>query len=517
MRKWIEKCAAALLASLLCAANGNLAFLPARTQFFRHNAALSVETRCNEVGSVCGPVRPSCRASKAVLRMAVGTTKEPGNYTHSTMQNTGKGSLWDCYQPDTRLIRGGYHGDEWSSDPLGRSYVNPPVYRASTITFPSVDAIREATRLTVAKRGAGITYGLFGTPTAFALEEAFAMIEGADNALSVSSGAAAINAALFAFVNSGDHVLVSDGVYAHTRQLCGNFLKGKCNVSTTYFDPTCSPGELEALIEPNTKLVFLESPSSNGFELHDFPSLAARAKEHGLVVIADNTYGPTLFHPIALGADVSINAATKYIGGHSDIMLGLIACTREAYPPLRRSVQMLACPAGPDDCYMALRGLRTLGVRLRQHGLGALQVAEWLEKQPQVVRIMHPALPSHPQHQIFLRDFGGTNGLFALQLRDTYSTAAVDAFCDSLALFHKGFSWGGYESLILPTDVYRTVTPWKYGQGYGATLRVHIGGMRACVCERVCVLVCRHVHESYIHAINDRFYIHRPCMHACRA
>jgi len=227
--------------------------------------------------------------------------KEPGNYTHSTMQNTGKGALWDRYEPDTRLIRGGYHGDEWSSDPLGRSYVNPPVYRASTITFPSVEAIREATRLTVAKKGAGITYGLFGTPTTFALEEAFAIIEGADNALAVSSGAAAINAAFFAFVDSGDHVLVSDGVYSHTRQLCGTFLKGKCNVATTYFDPTCSPDELEALIQPNTKLVFLESPSSNSFELHDFPALAACAKQRGLIVIADNTWGPTLFHPMALG------------------------------------------------------------------------------------------------------------------------------------------------------------------------------------------------------------------------
>lgn len=336
------------------------------------------------------PAESRCPWALRMQASRSSSNKEPGNYTHSTMQNTGKGALWDRYQPDTRLIRGGYHGDEWSTDPLGRSFVNPPVFRASTITFPNVEAIREATRLAVAKKGAGITYGLFGTPTAFALEEAFAMIEGADNALSVSSGAAAINAAFFAFVDSGDHVLVSDGVYSHTRQLCGTFLKGKCNVATTYFDPTCSPDELEALMKPNTKLVFLESPSSNGFELHDFPALAARAKEHGLIVVADNTWGPTLFHPMALGADVSINAATKYISGHSDVMLGLIACTRDTYPIIRKSVQMLACPASPDDCYMALRGLRTLGVRLRQHGLGGLQVAEWLEKQPQVARVLHP-------------------------------------------------------------------------------------------------------------------------------
>jgi len=453
------------LAFLLCALQGGAAFMP--TLAVSRSWALR-------------------RDSPVSLRMAASSAqKEPGNYTHSTMQNTGKGALWDRYEPNTRLIRGGYHGDEWSSDPLGRSYVNPPVYRASTITFPSVEAIREATRLTVAKKGAGITYGLFGTPTTFALEEAFAIIEGADNALAVSSGAAAINAAFFAFVDSGDHVLVSDGVYSHTRQLCGTFLKGKCNVATTYFDPTCSPDELEALIQPNTKLVFLESPSSNSFELHDFPALAACAKQRGLIVIADNTWGPTLFHPMALGADVSINAATKYISGHSDVMLGLIASTREIYPAIRKSVQMLGCPASPDDCYLALRGLRTLGVRLKQHALGGLQVAEWLEKQPQVARVLHPALPSHPQHAIWARDFRGACGLFTIQLVDAYSTDAVDALCDNLALFQKGFSWGGYESLILPTDIYRTVTAWTYGDGYGRTLRLHIGleDVRDLICD----------------------------------
>jgi len=394
-------------------------------------------------------------------------------YTHSTMVTTGKGETWDDFRLDTRIVKGGYHGDEWTTDPLGRSVVNPPVYHASTVTFPTVAALREARK---DYPFMGMSYGRHGNPTSFALEEAFAVLEGGDNACAVASGVAAINAALLAFVKSGDHIIISDGVYDPTRSFCDKFL-AKFKVTTTFFDPTCTPEQLAALFQPNTKVLYLESPSSLSFEMHDFAALAQVAKERGAVVIADNTYGPTLLRPLELGADVSLNAATKYIGGHSDLMMGLIACSRATYRQVKRSVQTLGCPPGPDDCYLCLRGLRTLGVRMQRHQQSALAVARWLEKRSEVARVMHPALESHPQHAIFKRDFKGSSGLFSIQLKEEFSARAVDAFCDNLKLFAMGYSWGGFESLILPCNISdaRSVVKWKYGAGYGATLRLHIG------------------------------------------
>ena len=376
---------------------------------------------------------------RALPEEAAGNAPEAGaaarNATHSTMQVTGKGAAWDAFRQDTRLIKGGYHGDEWTTDPLGRSVVNPPVYHASTVTFPSVAALRAAR---TDHPFMGMSYGRHGNPTHYALEEAFAVLEGADNACAVASGVAAINAALLAFVRNGDHILVSDGVYDPTRSFVEKFL-GRFGVSSTFFDPTCTPAELEALFQPNTRVVFMESPSSLSFELHDMPALAAVSKARGAVVVADNTYGPALVRPLALGADVSLNAATKYIGGHSDLMLGLIGCSRETYRAVKRSVQTLGCPPGPDDAYLCLRGMRTLSVRLSRHGASALRVAAWLQARDEVVRVMHPALPEHPQHALFLRDFSGASGLFSFQLHDRFGAKAVDALCDSLALFAMGY------------------------------------------------------------------------------
>jgi len=380
------------------------------------------------------------------------------------------------YEQDTKLIKAGYRGAEWTTDPMGRSVVNPPTMHASTVTYPSVAALREAAKDYPFR---GLSYGRHGTPTSWALEEAFAALEGGHNACAVSSGVAAINAALLAFLESGDHCLVSDGVYDPTRSFCDQFL-ARFGVETTYFDPLSSPQQLKDLVKENTRVVFLETPASLSFELHDFRGLAEAAKQADLTVICDNTWGPSIFKPLSLGADVSLNAATKYIGGHSDLMLGLIACTQETYRRVKLSVKALGCPAGPDDCYLALRGIRTLGVRLQRHQESGLEVAKWLEQRPEVTRVMHPALPSHPQHETWKREFTGSCGLFSLQFSDEFGADAVDAFCDSLiqGLFAMGYSWGGFESLVLPVKIneVRSVTKWDYASpGCGLTVRFHIG------------------------------------------
>ncbi|EKX54168.1 hypothetical protein GUITHDRAFT_132564 [Guillardia theta CCMP2712] len=395
-----------------------------------------------------------------------------GDENHSSMRITGKGDSMREYKLRTKVARGGQQLDGWTTDPLGRSFVNPPVYRASTITYPSMSALREALKDYPFR---GLSYGRHGTPTSFALEEAFAILEGGDNACVVSSGLAAINAgapssiarapvmcrahaAILAFVSAGDHILVSketlflllvsDGVYDPTRGFCDKFLK-RFGVSTTYFDPLSTGEELGNAIQPNTRVLFLESPSSLSFEIHDFEALTRVARERNVVVVADNTYGPGLFRPMEWGAHVSINAATKYISGHSDVMIGLLACSKDTYRRVKRSVQQLGCPAGPDDCYLALRGFRTLSVRMK----------------------------AHEEHHLWQKYFSGSSGLFTFQLKDVFSQEQVDTFCDSLSLFEIGYSWGGYESLVLPCDIssVRSVVPWEYGDGYGATIRLHIG------------------------------------------
>ena len=373
------------------------------------------------------------------------------------------------------MVHAGSHPEEYTTDPHGRTVVNPPVYHASTVVFPTVASKNFASQEWPLR---GLSYGRHGTPTHWALEEAFAALEGGDNACCVSSGVAAGNAALLAFLSAGDHVLMVDSVYEPTRLFCDRFLR-RFGVGTTYYDPVCSADDMEQLFREhtNTRVLFVESPGSLSFEVQDVPALAAVAHRHNAVVIMDNTYGPTLFHPFEGGVDVSYNAATKYIGGHSDLMLGLIACSRATYIAVKRSVIQLGCPPGPDDCYLALRGLRTLNVRLKQHEQNGLVVARWMEARAEVRRVVHPLLPSHPQHALFQRDFRGANGLFGFQLIGGFSQRAVDAFVDALQLFKLGYSWGGYESLVLPTKIntVRTATQYRYGDGYGQTIRLHVG------------------------------------------
>lgn len=346
--------------------------------------------------------------------------------------------------------------------------VNPPVYHASTITFPSVDAMNKARQ----DRFNNITYGRISTPTSLALEEAVAELEGGYRSVTLPSGLAAIAAAITAFAKSGDHILMVDSVYGPARKFCDQFLTGY-GVSTTYFDPHLTT-EIEPLIQENTRLIYLESPGSQTFEVQDVPAISAVAHRHGLAVLMDNTWGtPCFFKSFEKGVDVSIHAATKYIGGHSDLMLGLVVTNEEHYRTVKSNAMLLGFCAGPDDCFLALRGLRTIEARLRMHQTHALEVANWLAGHPLVDQVLYPALPGAPGYELWKRDFLGACGLFSIVLKPC-SEAAVAAMVDGLRFFGLGASWGGFESLVLPMhpEDFRSATRWE---STGPVLRFHIG------------------------------------------
>ena len=348
--------------------------------------------------------------------------------------------------------------------------VNAPVYHASTITFPTVTALEEAGRL---RFDPGKTYyGRYGTPTTFGFEESVAALEGGYRTVTTGSGKAAIVAALSAFLKAGDHLLMVDTTYGPTRAFCDKFLT-RYGIETTYYDPLIGAG-IADLIRPETKVVFTESPGSQTFEVQDVPAIATAAHDADCVVMIDNTWAsPLYFKPFAHGCDISIQAATKYIVGHSDAMMGTITTTEAVHDKVRRMAFELGAAAGPDDVYLAQRGLRTIAVRLERHMKSALAIAEWLRKRPQVDRVLHPAIAGDPGHDLWKRDFEGASGLFGVILKDT-PKAAVAAMLDGMDLFAMGYSWGGYESLIIPTDPgpMRTASKWTAA---GPSLRLHIG------------------------------------------
>lgn len=350
--------------------------------------------------------------------------------------------------------------------------VNPPVYRASTILFPTV-ATFEASR-DPATRFDVVRYGQLGTPTTFALERAMAAIEGGYRSMLLPSGLAAVTSALQALVASGDHLLMVDTTYASTRRFCDTTLT-RFGVSTTYYDPLAG-ADIARLIRPNTRLVFVESPGSMTFEVQDVPAIAAAAHAAGAVVVMDNTWAsPYCFAPFEHGVDVSIQAATKYIAGHSDVMMGTITTTEALYDRVRSAIADHGYCVSPDDAYLVLRGLRTLGVRLERHERNARRVAGWLATQPNVVRVHYPALDGDPGHAIWARDFTGASGLFGVSLAPAPKTA-VEAMLDGLRLFGKGVSFGGFESLAIPLDPapLRTATHWPNAAEH-PYLRLHIG------------------------------------------
>ncbi len=366
-------------------------------------------------------------------------------------------------RPDTRLVHTG-------SDPKShKGVVNPPVYRASTVIFPTVQAMKDAEKI----KFDTTYYGVHGTPTTFALEDAMADLEGGYRAVSVSSGLAAITTALITYLQAGDHLLMVDSVYGPTRNFCNTTLK-RFGVETTYYDPLIG-SDIEKLVKPETKVIFTESPGSYTFEIQDIPAIAEIAHQNDIKVIMDNTWSAGFyFKPFEHGVDVSVQATTKYQAGHADVILGhIITKTEEDWHKIKINTGTLGQAVAPDVCYLGLRGLRTLSVRLEQHQASALTLAKWLQERPEVETILHPAFASCPGHDIWQRDFTGSCGLFSIVLKD-FSAEQVDAMLDGMDYFAMGFSWGGFESLMVASDPakIRSVTKWE---STGPLLRIHAG------------------------------------------
>ncbi|PTP06348.1 cystathionine beta-lyase [Vibrio splendidus] len=366
----------------------------------------------------------------------------------------------------TKLITAG-RDKKWTN-----GVVNPPVQRASTVVFNSVEEKRKAT---INRANKTLFYGRRGTNTHFAFQDAMVEVEGGAGCALYPCGTAAISNAILSFVETGDHILMVDTCYEPTRDFCDTIMK-KMGVETTYYEPTIGEG-IQDLIKPNTKVLFTESPGSVTMEVQDIPTLARIAHEHDIIVMLDNTWAAGVnFSPFDFGVDISIQAATKYIVGHSDVMLGTAVANEKCWDQLREQSYLMGQCVSPDDAYLALRGIRTLDVRLRQHAESSLKVAKWLETRPEVDHVRHPALESCPGHEFFKRDFTGGNGLFSFVLKNS-NTKATTALLDGMTHFSMGYSWGGFESLILANepnsfDSLRTVANPNFT---GTLVRVHIG------------------------------------------
>jgi cystathionine beta-lyase len=359
------------------------------------------------------------------------------------------------------------------TDKRSGGFVNPAVHRGSTVLYPSM-AERQRTQGKARALEQSLIYGLMGTPTHFPLEDAIAEIEGGSRCQIVGSGLAAITTPMLAYLSTGQHCLVPDSVYGPTRTFCNSML-ARMGIETTYYDPCIEPAGLQALLRPNTTVLFVESPGSHTFEVQDVPALAEVAHAHDAKVLMDNTWGIHFFQPFRHGVDVSIQAATKYIGGHSDLMLGAVTVnSAEDWERVRLTALELGQYASPDDCWLALRGLRTLSVRLERQMQSGLAVAAWLAERPEVKLVLHPALPGAPGHALWQRDFTGACGLFGVVFQPEFSAPAVYAMTESLDLFGIGASWGGYESLAMPTQdtIRRSAGTGDFG---GQMLRLHIG------------------------------------------
>jgi cysteine-S-conjugate beta-lyase len=367
-------------------------------------------------------------------------------------------------RPDTRLVEAGRR-KEWL-----RGMVNVPVSRTSTVLF---DSVADANAAYPPEDGR-LTYGRNGTWTQWSLAEALTELDpGAAGTNLFPSGAAAVAIALTSVLAPGDELLMVDSAYAPTRHFCDRELK-RFGIATRYYDPLATLGEIEALAGQKTRAIFMESPGSLTFEVQDVPGICAMAKPRGITTLLDNTWAtPFYFEAIGTGVDLSVLACTKYISGHSDVMMGSVTAAPSHWERLNRTGRSFGQYVSPDDAYLAARGLRTLGVRLRRHEENALRVARWLQDQPQVARVLHPALDGCPGHEHWKRDFGGSSGLFSFALKGG-DKAARDRLVDSLELFGIGYSWGGFESLVIPADVdkLRTAAKREYG---GPLIRLHIG------------------------------------------
>ncbi|MBR2686250.1 MAG: cystathionine beta-lyase [Aquamicrobium sp.] len=340
-------------------------------------------------------------------------------------------------------------------------FVNPPVVHASTVLFPNAR--------TMATRDQPYIYATLGTPTSNALCRAVDTLEGSAGTVLVPSGQAAVALPMMAFLAAGDHVLITDCVYAPTRQFADLVLR-RMGIEVEYYEPRIGAG-IKRLLRSNTKVVFTESPASNTFEVQDIPAISSAAHAANAIVMMDNTWAtPLLFTPLDHGVDISVHAATKYPGGHADLLLGMVSANAATWPRLWEMFLALGIPAAPDDSYQVLRGLRTMGVRLAHHQKSAIEIASWLEHQPGIARVLHPALSSHPDHAIWKRDFSGASGVFSMVLA---SASQAHAFLDALRIFGLGYSWGSYGSLAMQADLAdRTVADRAFD---GALIRLQIG------------------------------------------
>lgn len=351
-----------------------------------------------------------------------------------------------------------------------RTFVNPSIVRGSTVLYPDMSERRAAAKQRLDQ---ALIYGTMGNPTHFALEDVIAAIEGGTRCQIVSTGLAAVTVPLLAFLKTGDHVLMPDSVYGPARAFA-NGLLARMGITTTFYQPDISGPELQALLQPNTAIVYTESPGSHTFEVQDIPALAAVAHAHGAKVLMDNTWGIHFFQPFEHGVDVSIQALTKYIGGHSDILLGSITTNHaEDWETIRTTSGALGQYASPDDCWLALRGVRTLAVRLERQMASGIAVAAWLAEQPEVSQVLHPALPGAPGHELWKRDFSGACSLFGVEFRKEFTVAASHAFAENLKLFGIGASWGGFESLVLPTT--GNISRSEALRFEGPLVRLHVG------------------------------------------
>jgi cystathionine beta-lyase len=347
---------------------------------------------------------------------------------------------------------------------FSQGFINVPAFRGSTVLYPDVATLKN--------RAQRFTYGTRGTPTTEALCSAWTDLSGAAGTVLVPSGLAAVIVALMTALSAGDHLLVTDSVYEPTRTFADKALR-RFGIETSYYDPTIGAG-IDALIRPNTKAVLAESPGSQTLEVQDIPAIAEVTHSRGACMILDNTWAtPLFFSPHAHGVDLAIEAGTKYLSGHADLLLGLVSANPQWSERLHRTVHLMAIPPGAEDVFLALRGLRTMELRLREAERQGLALARWLSARPEVLRVIHPALPDHPGHALWKRDYVGSSGLFSIVLKPT-SEAAVAAFVDGLELFGIGYSWGGYESLALPFDCTAVRTATRFSPG-GPTVRFSVG------------------------------------------
>jgi cysteine-S-conjugate beta-lyase len=345
-----------------------------------------------------------------------------------------------------------------------QGFINVPPFRGSTVLYPDVATLKS--------RAQRFTYGTRGTPTTEALGSAWSDLSGAAGTVLLPSGLAAVVVALMTALSAGDHLLMTDSVYEPSRAFADKALR-RFGIETTYYDPTIGAG-IDALMRPNTRAVLTESPGSQTLEVQDIPAIAAVAHARGACVILDNTWAtPLFFSPHVHGVDLAVEAGTKYLSGHADLLLGLVSANEAWFERLHRTTHLMAIPPGAEDVFLALRGLRTMDLRLREAERQALALARWLEHRPEVLRVIHPALPDDPGHALWKRDFSGSSGLFSVVLKPA-SDAAVAAFLDGLELFGLGYSWGGYESLALPFDCTPVRTATRFAPG-GPTVRFSVG------------------------------------------